>query len=130
MEKSFNTKKMIVNAILIAIGVVLHAQEKTVEMDFIPDYITKIVGNLISNAIKFTPFNGQVSISTKTKNNRFVLTVQDNGCGISTKDLPYIFDAFYAYAVWFIRTSILAFLETSKNDLNLSDLTKEDKQGQ
>ena len=72
-----------------------HAQEKTVEMDFIPDYITKIVGNLISNAIKFTPFNGQVSISTKTKNNRFVLTVQDNGCGISTKDLPYIFDAFY-----------------------------------
>ena len=35
---------------------------------------------------------------------------------------------FIAYAVWFIRTSILAFLETSKNDLNLSDLTKEDKQ--
>ena len=31
------------------------APEKTVEMDFIPDYITKIVGNLISNAIKFTP---------------------------------------------------------------------------
>lgn len=35
---------------------------------------------------------------------------------------------FIAYAVWFIRASILAFLETSKNDLNLSDLTKEDKQ--
>ena len=35
---------------------------------------------------------------------------------------------FIAYAVWFIRTRILAFLETSKNDLNLSDLTKEDKQ--
>ena len=31
------------------------APEKTVEMDFIPDYITKIVGNLMSNAIKFTP---------------------------------------------------------------------------
>ena len=35
---------------------------------------------------------------------------------------------FIAYAVWFIRASILAFLETSKNDLNLSDLTKDDKQ--
>lgn len=35
---------------------------------------------------------------------------------------------FIAYAVWFIRASILAFLETSKNDLNLSDLTKEEKQ--
>ena len=71
------------------------AQEKSVEMDFIPDYITKIVGNLISNAIKFTPANGQVTISTATKNKRFILTVQDNGCGISTHDLPYIFDAFY-----------------------------------
>ena len=71
------------------------AQEKSVEMDFIPDYITKIVGNLISNAIKFTPANGQVTISTATKNKRFILTVQDNGYGISTQDLPYIFDAFY-----------------------------------
>lgn len=34
---------------------------------------------------------------------------------------------FIAYAVWFIRASILAFLETSKSDLNLSDLTKEEK---
>ena len=32
-----------------------------------------------------------------------------------------------AYAVWFIRASILAFLETSKNDMNFSDLTKEEK---
>lgn len=34
---------------------------------------------------------------------------------------------FIAYAVWFIRASILAFLETSKNDTNLSVLTKEEK---
>ena len=71
------------------------AREKTIEMDFIPDYITKIVGNLISNAIKFTPANGVVTISTETRNNLFVLTVQDSGCGISEQDLPYIFDAFY-----------------------------------
>ena len=64
-------------------------------MDFIPDYITKIVGNLISNAIKFTPADGVVTISTETRSNRFILTVQDNGCGISAQDLPYIFDAFY-----------------------------------
>ena len=64
-------------------------------MDFVPDYITKIVGNLISNAIKFTPADGVVTISTETRNNRFFLTVQDNGCGISAQDLPYIFDAFY-----------------------------------
>ena len=34
---------------------------------------------------------------------------------------------FIAYAVWFIRASILAFLETSNNDINFSDLTKEEK---
>ena len=34
---------------------------------------------------------------------------------------------FIAYAVWFIMASILAFLETSKNDINFSDLTKEEK---
>ena len=72
-----------------------NSQEKSVEMDFIPDYITKIVGNLISNAIKFTPTDGCVTISTATKNNQFVLKVEDNGCGISAQDLPYIFDAFY-----------------------------------
>lgn len=34
---------------------------------------------------------------------------------------------FIAYAVWFIRARILAFLETSKNDINLSNLTREEK---
>ena len=34
---------------------------------------------------------------------------------------------FIAYAVWFIRASILAFLDTSKNNVNISDLTIEDK---
>lgn len=34
---------------------------------------------------------------------------------------------FIAYAVWFIRASILAFLETSKNNINLYDLTMEEK---
>ena len=72
-----------------------NSQDKSVEMDFIPDYITKIVGNLISNAIKFTSVDGCVTISTATKNNQFIIKVEDNGQGISAKDLPYIFDAFY-----------------------------------
>ena len=72
-----------------------NSQDKSVEMDFIPDYITKIVGNLISNAIKFTSTDGYVTITTATKNNQFILKIEDNGCGISAQDLPYIFDAFY-----------------------------------
>ena len=64
-------------------------------MDFIPDYITKIAGNLISNAIKFTPEEGDIMVSIETNDNKFTLTIKDNGCGISAQDLPYIFDAFY-----------------------------------
>jgi len=68
---------------------------KSVEMDFIPDYIVKIMSNLISNAIKFTPNGGIVKITTECRNNKLLLTVEDNGCGIPKEDLPCIFDAFY-----------------------------------
>ncbi|MBE6310388.1 MAG: response regulator [Bacteroidales bacterium] len=68
---------------------------KSVKMDFIPDHIVKIMSNLISNAIKFTPNNGIVKITTECLNNKLLLIVEDNGCGISKEDLPYIFDAFY-----------------------------------
>lgn len=74
---------------------VFNSNMKSIDMDFIPDYVTKIVGNLISNAIKFTPNNGFVYLCAETKNDQLLLTVEDNGCGIPNQDLPYIFDAFY-----------------------------------
>ena len=73
----------------------IYCREKKIEMDFIPDYITKIVGNLISNAIKYTPDEGDVTVFIETHDDKLILTVKDNGYGISPQDLPYIFDAFY-----------------------------------
>ena len=64
-------------------------------MDFIPSYLTKIVRNLLSNAIKFTPPHGMVRASVEVEKDKLKLMVRDNGQGIPSDDIPYIFDLFY-----------------------------------
>ena len=51
--------------------------------------------NLVSNAIKFTPEHGQISVSITEKGKTFQVSVKDNGCGIPEKDLGRIFEKFY-----------------------------------
>lgn len=56
--------------------------------------IQRVVLNLISNAIKYTPEGGEVRVDTSV-NGRFAsVTVQDNGYGIPADELPYIFDRY------------------------------------
>ena len=58
--------------------------------------LEKIINNLVSNAIKFTPHNGQITCSAKfLKNNYLELVVQDNGRGIPKNELNIIFDRFH-----------------------------------
>ena len=51
--------------------------------------------NLISNAIRYTPSNGEVVVSTRRENNEVVISVRDTGIGISPEALPHIFERFY-----------------------------------
>lgn len=51
--------------------------------------------NLISNAVKFTPFGGEIAISLKTNNGKSVVTISDNGCGMSQETLERCFEKFY-----------------------------------
>lgn len=48
--------------------------------------------NLISNAIKFTPNNGEVSLSMQKENRQFVFSVQDNGVGIAPEKIKTLFN--------------------------------------
>lgn len=57
--------------------------------------IEHVLINLISNAIKFTPHGGQVTISAQTTDRSIVFCVADTGSGIPPDALPRIFDKFY-----------------------------------
>jgi signal transduction histidine kinase/ActR/RegA family two-component response regulator len=54
----------------------------------------QVIGNLVSNALKFTPAGGRVLIATRYIDGDAVISVRDNGVGIGPDFLPYVFDRF------------------------------------
>ncbi|MCH9699518.1 MAG: HAMP domain-containing histidine kinase [Gammaproteobacteria bacterium] len=69
------------------------ASESYVEADI--KLIERALGNLLDNAIRYTPESGKIHIATELTDNRIVVSITDNGSGIPEPDLPYIFDRFY-----------------------------------
>lgn len=57
--------------------------------------IHKVVVNLVSNAIKFTPRGGTIDLIVKKDTDWVKVIVKDNGSGISAQDLPFVFDRFF-----------------------------------
>jgi two-component system phosphate regulon sensor histidine kinase PhoR len=57
--------------------------------------IQSVVTNLLTNAIKFTPKGGQVSVSVRNEGENVLICVSDTGVGIPKEALPKIFDRFH-----------------------------------
>jgi two-component system heavy metal sensor histidine kinase CusS len=60
-----------------------------------PDLFERAVGNLLDNALRFTPERGSIQIALSKHNTDFEVAVSDNGCGIAAEHLPRVFDRFY-----------------------------------
>ena len=60
-----------------------------------PDRLAQAIGNLINNAIKFTPPGGKVTIGAGIQANEVWIAVQDTGPGIPDKDQALVFTPFF-----------------------------------
>ncbi len=60
-----------------------------------PDLFERALGNLLDNALRFTPDNGAIQIVLSERNADFEVAVSDNGRGIDPEHLPRVFDRFY-----------------------------------
>ena len=67
---------------------------ESVWVDADPVRVEQIVGNLVSNALKFTPRERRVGVSVSVEGSDAVLRVADEGMGISPDVLPHVFDLF------------------------------------
>ncbi len=59
-----------------------------------PVRLAQVFSNLLDNASKYTPAGGHITLSLATQDNNAIVTIADNGIGITAEALPHIFDLF------------------------------------
>jgi two-component system, OmpR family, sensor histidine kinase BaeS len=76
-------------------GITLERRLSPAGIDADPRWLHQVITNLLTNALKFTPTGGHVTIEAGPVEADAVLTVTDTGAGIPADELPRIFDRFW-----------------------------------
>lgn len=58
-------------------------------------WLGRALNNLVSNAIRYTPVGGQITINAKWVANEVLVSIRDTGSGIPPEDIPHVFERFY-----------------------------------
>lgn len=73
----------------------VHVPDEPLRQRHDPQRMGQVLGNLIGNALKFTPAGGKVELSLEATDDGAEFRVSDTGVGIDARELPYVFDRFY-----------------------------------
>jgi signal transduction histidine kinase len=60
-----------------------------------PDGLAQVLGNLLQNALRYTPAGGSVKVTGERRIDDVIVTVSNTGPGIPAADLPHVFERFY-----------------------------------
>jgi signal transduction histidine kinase len=60
-----------------------------------PDGLAQVLGNLLQNAVRYTPRGGSVRLRAERRGGNVVVSVSNTGPGIPAADLPHVFERFY-----------------------------------
>jgi two-component system sensor histidine kinase BaeS len=77
------------------VALVLEPGEDRPTLTADPTRLGQLVANLISNALKFTPAGGSVTVGVVLAGGDVVISVRDTGVGIPADELPRVFERFY-----------------------------------
>ncbi len=78
-------------------GIDFRVEEEQEDLIFSYDKerIEHIINNVLSNAFKFTPKGGKITVKTLKQNEHLIISIKDNGIGIPATDIDKIFNRFY-----------------------------------
>lgn len=60
-----------------------------------PNRFAQVLNNILDNALRYTPENGQVQLAVRSVNNNIQISIQDNGDGVTPEEASHLFDRFY-----------------------------------